>query len=77
MDCTPSQAEAAYLAALPSITMRLMQKYDKEEGVAGIDDLYRWPVDSDAVEFLSATATTVSIDSLKEVHKPDKALERS
>ncbi|KAF2995767.1 hypothetical protein E8E15_000049 [Penicillium rubens] len=66
VDCTPGQAEAAYIAALPSITMRLMQKYDKEEGVAGVDDLRRWPVDSDAVGFLSATARTVSIRSLKE-----------
>ncbi|KAJ5544082.1 hypothetical protein N7494_005361 [Penicillium frequentans] len=66
VDCTPGQAEAAYLAALPSITMRLMQKYEKEEGVAGVDYLRRWPVDSDAVGFLSATATTVSIRSLKE-----------
>ncbi|KAJ5642592.1 hypothetical protein N7490_006592 [Penicillium lividum] len=66
VDCTPGQAEAAYLAALPSITTRLMQKFDKEEGVAGVDDLDRWSVDSDAVRFLSATATTVSIDSLKE-----------
>lgn len=72
MDCAPGQAEAAYLAALPSLTMQLMQKFDKEEGVAGVDDLERWPVNSNAVRFLSATATTVSIESLKEVHEPDK-----
>ncbi|KAJ5642544.1 hypothetical protein N7490_006544 [Penicillium lividum] len=66
VDCAPGQAEAAYLAALPSLTMRLMQKFDKEGGVAGVDDLERWPVDSNAVRFLSATATTVSIESLKE-----------
>ncbi|KAF3004519.1 hypothetical protein E8E15_001273 [Penicillium rubens] len=66
VDCAPGQAEAAYLAALPSLTMQLMQKFDKEEGVAGVDDLERWPVNSNAVRFLSATATTVSIESLKE-----------
>ncbi|KAJ5544058.1 hypothetical protein N7494_005337 [Penicillium frequentans] len=71
MDCAPGQAEAAYLAALPSLTMRLMQKFDKEEGVAGVNDLERWPVDSNAVRSLSATATTVSIEYLKEAHKPD------
>ncbi|KAI2669600.1 hypothetical protein LCP963914a_9905 [Penicillium roqueforti] len=75
VDCTPGQAETAYLAALPSIAMRLMQKYDKEEGVAGVTILCRWPIDSDAVRFLSATATAVSIAPLKEVHKPTKTLE--
>ncbi|CAG8656354.1 unnamed protein product, partial [Penicillium salamii] len=46
VDCTPDQSEAAYIAALPSITIRLMQKYDKDQGVVGVNDLERWPIDS-------------------------------
>ncbi|OQD76765.1 hypothetical protein PENANT_c119G02384 [Penicillium antarcticum] len=45
--------------------MRLMQKYDKDEGVVGVTDLERWPIGSAAVDFLSATETAGSIDSLK------------
>ncbi|KAI3281372.1 hypothetical protein DTO002I6_9871 [Penicillium roqueforti] len=65
IDCTPKQSEAAYVAALPSITMRLMQKYDKDQGVVGVIDLERWPIDSAAVGFLSATETAGSIKSLR------------
>ncbi|KAJ6093637.1 hypothetical protein N7499_002968 [Penicillium canescens] len=65
VDCTSQQSEAAYIAALPSITMRLMQKYDKDEGVVGVNDLERWPIDSAAVDFLSATETAGSIDFLR------------
>jgi hypothetical protein len=46
--------------------MQLMQKCEKEEGVVGIDDLDRWPVDSDAFGFLSAISTN-SITSLQKV----------
>ncbi|CAP94153.1 Pc16g14830 [Penicillium rubens Wisconsin 54-1255] len=65
IDCTPKQSEIAYIVALPSIVMRLMQKYDKDQGVVGVDDLERWPIDSAAVEFLSATETAESIRSLR------------
>ncbi|OQE59987.1 hypothetical protein PENNAL_c0321G03078, partial [Penicillium nalgiovense] len=65
IDCTLKQSEAAYIAALPSITMRLMQKYDKDQGVVGVNDLERWPIDSAAVDFLSATETAESIKSLR------------
>ncbi|KAL2699282.1 hypothetical protein AAEP93_009257 [Penicillium crustosum] len=43
VDCTPDQSEATYIAALPLITMRLMQRCDKDEGVVGVNDLERWP----------------------------------
>ncbi|CAG8142359.1 unnamed protein product [Penicillium salamii] len=72
IDCTPKQSEAAYIAALPSITMRLMQKYDKDQGVVGVNDLERWPIDSAAVGFLSATETAGSIKSLRNVSSPRK-----
>ena len=32
--------------------MELMQTYNKNDGVVGVDDLVRWPVDSDAFGFL-------------------------
>ncbi|CAG8086419.1 unnamed protein product [Penicillium nalgiovense] len=35
IDCTPKQSEFAYIVALPSIMMRLMQKYDNGPGVVG------------------------------------------
>jgi hypothetical protein len=31
--------------------MRLMQKNGKDQGVVGVNDLERWPIDSAAVEF--------------------------
>ena len=47
--------------------MELMQTYDKNDGVVGVDDLDRWPVDSDAFGFLSTVSSTVSIEALKQV----------
>lgn len=47
--------------------MELMQTYDKNDGVLGVDDLDRWPVDSDAFEFLSTVSSTVAIEALKQV----------
>lgn len=55
------------IRALGVVTMELMQKYAKEDGMFGVDDLQRWPSDSDAVEFLLATTSTTSIDELKTV----------
>ncbi|KAJ5160982.1 uncharacterized protein N7482_007986 [Penicillium canariense] len=65
LEAPSTEAETVYIATLPSITMQLMQKYEKEEGVIGIDDLDRWPVDSEAFAFLSATVSTRSIASLQ------------
>ncbi len=44
--------------------MELMQKHIKEDEVVGIENLDRWPSDSAAVEFLSATT---SVSSAKEL----------
>lgn len=49
--------------------MELMQGYPKEDGVVGIDDLYRWPSDCNAVGFLSATVTATSLLELTEVSR--------
>lgn len=50
--------------------MELMQKYVKDDGMVGVDDVDRWPVDSDAFGFLSAISTTESIETLKQVSVP-------
>ena len=44
--------------------MELMQKYVKEDGAIGVDNLHRWPSNSDALGFLSATTSTASIAEL-------------
>lgn len=53
--------------ALSRIMMELMQKHVKEDGVVGIEDLDRWPSDSAAVEFLSATTSASSAKELMTV----------
>lgn len=48
--------------------MELMQKYIKEDGAIGIDDLDRWHSNSDAVAFLSATTSAMSTEELFRVY---------
>lgn len=50
--------------ALLSITMELMQKYVKEDGAISVDNLDRWPLNSKAVTFLSATTSAASAAEL-------------
>ncbi|KAJ6027956.1 hypothetical protein N7540_003532 [Penicillium herquei] len=66
VECPSGQAQTLYIKRLASITMEIMQKYEKEDGMVGVDDVERWPVDSDSFGFLSALLTTKSIESLKE-----------
>jgi hypothetical protein len=40
--------------------MELMQKYTKDDGAVGVDDLRRWPSNSDAVGFLLDTTSAAS-----------------
>jgi hypothetical protein len=47
--------------------MELMQKYLKDDNAVGIDDLRRWPSNSDAVGFLSETTSAPSAKSLIKV----------
>lgn len=56
-----------YAKKLGSIAMEIMQKYVKDDGMVGIDDEDRWPIDSDSFGFLLAISETRSIGSLKEV----------
>lgn len=69
MERPSGEIQNVYLKVLASITMEIMQKYVKDDGMVGVDDVVRWPVDSDAFGFLSALSTTQSIESLKEVRK--------
>ncbi|KAL5333672.1 hypothetical protein BJX70DRAFT_49240 [Aspergillus crustosus] len=58
----PNQSQTQTLRALANITMFLMQKYLKPDGVIGIDGT-RWR--SDPLEFLSATASVATIQELR------------
>lgn len=50
--------------------MELMQKYVKDDGAIGIDNLDRWRARPAAVEFLSATTSAGSFEELKRVCSP-------
>lgn len=67
VECDPRQSDLTYTRSLPTIVMCLMQKYEKDKGMIGVDNLERWPVGSDAFEFLSATSSIGSLEDLKEV----------
>ncbi|KAF5857598.1 hypothetical protein ETB97_005527 [Aspergillus alliaceus] len=60
-----TQSQAQCLTALTTITMLLMQKYVKDGDIVGIVDVKRWPGDSSAIEFLSATTSVVAVEHLK------------
>lgn len=49
--------------------MLLMQKYTKDNGAVGVDNVERWPVDSDAALFFVMTISAASVDELMEVSK--------
>jgi hypothetical protein len=50
--------------------MQLMQKYVKDDGPFGLDNIDRWPPDSAALEFLSATTSAGFFEELKKVCGP-------
>jgi hypothetical protein len=49
--------------------MELMQKYVKDDGAVGVENLDRWPSDSNAVDFLSRTTSALSLAELLKVRK--------
>lgn len=55
------------MRALSSIMMELMQKYVKDDGAVGVDNLRRWHSDCDAVAFLSETTSAASAFELQDV----------
>jgi hypothetical protein len=56
---------STYINPLASIATELIQKYENNDGVVGVDVLGSWPVDSDAYNFFSAISPTRSLESLK------------
>ncbi|OJD10500.1 hypothetical protein AJ78_08507 [Emergomyces pasteurianus Ep9510] len=56
-----------YSEPLELITMELMQKYEKEEGKTGVDDIERWHRAPYATEFLISMEADVSIETLRTV----------
>ncbi|EKV17071.1 hypothetical protein PDIG_16980 [Penicillium digitatum PHI26] len=50
--------------------MELMQKYAKDDGVVGIDNLDRWQTCPAAIDFLSVTISASSFEELKKVCDP-------
>lgn len=61
------KTELRDVRGLSYITMELMQKYVKDNGAVGVDDLHRWPSDSNAVGFLCETTSAPSVDVLMKV----------
>ncbi|KAJ5976579.1 hypothetical protein N7481_010286 [Penicillium waksmanii] len=60
------RVDASDLAPVSRIMMELMQKYVKEDGAVGIDNLDRWRNCPAAIEFLCATTSASSFEELKE-----------
>jgi hypothetical protein len=48
--------------------MELMQKYIKEDGAIGVDNLDRWPLSSNTLKFLSTMTSIASAAELLEVY---------
>ncbi|KAJ5443129.1 hypothetical protein N7445_004242 [Penicillium cf. griseofulvum] len=68
--CIPrqtSRVQSSDLAPVSRIMMELMQKYAKDDGAVGIDDLERWSACPAAIEFLSAITSASSFEELKNV----------
>lgn len=61
------KGEPRDVRALSSIMMELMQKYVKDDGAVGVDNLRRWQSDGDAVAFLSETTSAASALELQDV----------
>ena len=55
------------IVALNIVTMKLMQKYIKNEGIIDVNDTNRWPIDSHAVGFLFVIISAISISELLKV----------
>lgn len=58
------------LAPVSKVMMELMQKYAKDDGAVGIDNLGRWQTCPAAIDFLSATISASSFEELKKVCHP-------
>ncbi|RAH55921.1 hypothetical protein BO85DRAFT_375936 [Aspergillus piperis CBS 112811] len=52
--------------SMAAIMMQPMHKYEKKNGVIGVDNLRHWPLDLFAVDFLTTTSSARSIKILKQ-----------
>ncbi|KAK7985501.1 hypothetical protein PG996_005258 [Apiospora saccharicola] len=59
-----SRGTSRDLQIIGNITMRLMQKYAKENDAVGVDEPQRWPPHSNAISFLSLTTSASSMVEL-------------
>ncbi|GKZ54468.1 hypothetical protein AnigIFM49718_010281 [Aspergillus niger] len=64
------QSQAPLIKSLAVIMMQLMQSYEMDDGVIGVDDMERWPPYSEAFGFLEATSSARSIETLMKVSTP-------
>lgn len=61
----PGRIQESDLFPVARVLMQLMQKYAKDDGAVGLDKIDRWPANSAALEFLSATTSAGSFEGLK------------
>ncbi|EER43196.1 conserved hypothetical protein [Histoplasma capsulatum H143] len=52
----------------------VMQKYEKEDGKIGVDDIERWGCDSNAIGFLSSIGSRSSLGTLRKRYLGEKAI---
>lgn len=60
-------SDTADVRAVGHVAMMLMQKYAKDDGAIGIENLNRWPVGSTPVKFLAMTTSARSVGELEQV----------
>jgi hypothetical protein len=63
----PGQSQISMINAVATIMMQLMQSYEMDYGIIGVDNFDRWPLDSQAFGFLEATSSAQSVDALMKV----------
>ncbi len=64
---TTNGPDTTDVRAVGYIAMELMQKYAKDDGAIGIENLNRWPANSTPVRFLSMTTSAESVGELQQV----------
>ncbi|KAL4912613.1 hypothetical protein BDW62DRAFT_194192 [Aspergillus aurantiobrunneus] len=60
----PGHSQVSMINAVAAIMMQLMQSYEMDDGIIGVDNIDRWPLDSEAFVFLEATSSAQSVDAL-------------
>jgi hypothetical protein len=53
---------------LSPIIIELIQKYIKDYGIIGVDNLDRWPSDCNTVTFLLYTTSAISVLELQNIY---------